>query len=99
MTDDQDRPATDAEEEARDRIEDARSEAAAYVIQRQPLEPASADDIAGPEERIVSAVEGARTEDDPDQLQDLAKDAERGRDEIRRQMYGAGSERRPEDPS
>ena len=82
-----DGPAQDAAE----RIEDARSEAAAYVVQRQPLEPG---DIGAAEERIVDAVERADEEQDPRALERLADQAEAGRDEIRSELYGKGSERR-----
>jgi hypothetical protein len=95
MTDERNRSSADTDD-ALDRIEEARSEAAAYVVQRQPLEPASAESIRQPEARIVDAVDEAQTESDPDELQALADQAEAGRDEIRRQMYGPGSEPEPE---
>ena len=92
MSDDRQPPPAPADEDALERIEEARSEAAAYIVQREPLEPASAEGIAAAEERIVDAVEEARTETDPDELQDLADEAEAGRDEVRRKMYGRGSD-------
>jgi ribosome maturation protein Sdo1 len=81
----------DEEEKARERIADAREEAAAYVVQRQPLDPGS--DVGEAEERVVDAVEEARSETDPEALSDLAEEAEEGRDELRRELYGRGSER------
>ena len=81
----------EAAQDAVERIEDARSEAAAYVVQRQPLEPG---DIGAAEERIVDAVERAVEEEDPRALERLVEQAEDGRDEIRSELYGKGSERR-----
>lgn len=82
------------DQEARERIAEAREEAAAYVVQRQPLEPKA--DVGEAEERVADAVEEARSESDPDELAELAEEAEEGRDELRRRLYGRGSERRPE---
>lgn len=79
-----------SEEKARERIEDAREEAAAYVVQRQPLDPGN--DAGAAEERVADAVEAARSETDPDELHELVEQAEEGRDEIRRELYGKGSE-------
>ena len=81
----------DEEAKARERIADAREEAAAYVVQRQPLDAGS--DVGEAEERVVEAVEEARSKTDPEELRDLADEAEAGRDEIRRELYGRGSER------
>lgn len=81
----------DEEAKARERIADAREEAAAYVVQRQPLDPGS--DVGEAEERVVQAVEEARSETDPEELRDLADEAEEGRDEIRRELYRRGSAR------
>lgn len=73
------------EQQARDRIEDARSEAAAYIVQRAPLEHVdSADD----EQKLLDAVEEARTEDDPKKLDALADTAEQAAQDVRRDAYG-----------
>ena len=79
------------EERARRRIADAREEAAAYVVQRQPLEPGAK--VGEAEEQVAEAVEEARSETDVDELRELAEEAEEGRDQLRRQLYGKGSER------
>ncbi|MDQ3938715.1 MAG: hypothetical protein M3253_08575, partial [Chloroflexota bacterium] len=71
-------------------IEGARQEAAAYVVQRQPVEGA---EIGEAEERIVEAVETAENETDSGELEELAEEAEAGRDEIRRELFGPGSGR------
>jgi hypothetical protein len=72
--------------EALDRIEEARSEAAAYAVQR----PEDRDRISGEEERIVDAVQAA--EQTPvsadDRLTGLAEEAESARDAIRDQVHG-----------
>ncbi|HSH21446.1 MAG TPA: hypothetical protein VK992_02360 [Candidatus Caenarcaniphilales bacterium] len=91
MTDDHQEP-TAIEQEALERIEEARAEAAAYVVQRQPLDRGIGDDIAPAEERIVDALQQARTETDPRHLNELADQAEAARDEVRRGAYGPGSE-------
>lgn len=82
-----------AQGDAGQRIEEAREEAAAYVIQRQPLE---AGDIGDAEERIVEAAEEVQSETDPEQLEELAEEAETARDQIRSELYGRGSERIPD---
>ncbi|MDP8903803.1 MAG: hypothetical protein M3N29_00545 [Chloroflexota bacterium] len=88
MTDSADAEERDREQGPRARIESARDEAAAYVVQRTPVDDA---DVGADEERILDAVDEARTEDDPDRLEELAEQAEEGRDDIRRQLYGKGS--------
>lgn len=76
-------------QEPLERIEEAREEAAAYVVQREPLDPGS--DVGDAEERILDALEEARTEQDADELAGLADEAEEARDDIRRELYGRGS--------
>jgi hypothetical protein len=68
-------------EEALERIEDARSEAATYAVQR----PEERERIAPVEERIVDVVEAASETrpGDTARLEDLAEEAETARDEIR----------------
>lgn len=83
------KPGGDTADEARARIEDARAEAAAYVVQRQPLDPG--DEVGEAEERIVEAVDEARGEADAEDLEVLAGEAEAARDDIRRELYGRGS--------
>jgi len=89
--------AEDARDESRERIADAREEAAAYVVQRQPLHPGS--DAGEAEERVAEAVEAASSETDADELEHLADEAEAGRDELRQRLYGRGSERSGPDRS
>lgn len=89
--------AEEARNESRERIADAREEAAAYVVQRQPLEPGG--DVGEAEERVAEAVEAASSENDADELEDLADEAEAGRDELRQRLYGRGSERSTPDRS
>ncbi len=76
------------------RIEEARDEAAAYVVQQAPVgyEGASAG-ISKHEERLVEAVQASHTETDPEKLDKLAEEAEEQRDEIRRELYGEGTSR------
>ena len=83
--------AEEARDESRERIANAREEAAAYVVQRQPLDPGS--EVGEVEERVAEAVEAATSETDADELEALAEEAEAGRDELRQRLYGRGSER------
>ena len=87
----------EARQESRERIAEAREEAAAYVVQRQPLDPGT--EVGEAEERVVEAVEAARSESDAEQLDDLAEEAEAGRDELRSRLYGPGAERSRQDGS
>ena len=75
----------DERNESRERIEDARSEAAAYIVQRAPLEEV---DSAADEDQILDAVDDARTEDDAQELDRLADQAEDAARDIRREAYG-----------
>jgi hypothetical protein len=73
------------EQQARERIEDARSEAAALIVQRSPIDNV---DSGADEQKILDVADAARQTDDPRELEDLADRAEAARDEIREEAYG-----------
>jgi hypothetical protein len=77
------------EQQARDRIEEARSDAAAYIVQRAPLEQV---DSSADEQKLLDVAEQARTEDDPGKLDKLADKAEQAARDIRREAYGEDRE-------
>ncbi len=80
-------PGTGPEQKARERIEEARSEAAAMIIQHPPNEH---DQAAQIEERIAEVVHEAQAHPDapPHELEKLAEQVETGRDELRDEFYG-----------
>jgi hypothetical protein len=78
------------EQRARDRIEEARSDAAAYLVQRSPLDQV---DASADEQKILDVVEEARDEDDSGKLNALADEAEQAAAEVRREAYGEDRER------
>jgi hypothetical protein len=77
------------EQRARDRIEEARSDAAAYLVQRSPLDQV---DASADEQKILDVVEEARDEDDSGKLNALADEAEQAAAEVRREAYGEDRE-------
>jgi hypothetical protein len=74
----------EARSDAEARIEDARSEAAAYVIQQQPT---AANESDPAEEQIADAVHQAEGETDPARLEELARQAEAARDRLRGDLF------------
>jgi hypothetical protein len=77
--------ATERRKEALDELEEAREDAAAIIVQRQPVRD---EDVGAAEERIVDAVDAAEGEEDPRRLERLAQQADKARDEIKRQLRG-----------
>ena len=74
------------EEEALRRIEEARGEAAALIIQHPPNEQDQAAEI---EARIADVVHEAQDRPhEPAELERLADEVEAGRDELREEMFG-----------
>jgi hypothetical protein len=73
-------------EEALERIEDARSEAATYAVQR----PEERERIGPAEDRLMDAMEAAEetAPTNTGRLEDLAEEAESARDEIRDSVQG-----------
>ena len=77
------------EQRARERIEEARSDAAAYLVQRAPLDQV---DASTDEQKILDVVDEARDEEDSGQLNALADEAEHAATEVRRAAYGEDRE-------